>query len=272
MDMSELFRKNITDEERSLLSSREITKSTADKIREDESGLSDEKKNKFIAVINELVSKVRQYNKIVNIHGNMSHDMHSRNMMTGQVSRSGVQRFLSWHRAYLLEFEALLQSVDASVTIPYWNWTKTEIFPSWLDRLLPEGLVDLEGTQIPVKRTISVNDSLPNPAETKVGITDNTTFTDFTLFLEGARPYGAHNQVHNYVGGTMGTMYSPADPIFWMHHAECDRLWHIWQLAHAEEHASLIGNKAVMDPWQYRYKDLVDISALGYSYESVEIG
>ena len=33
-----------------------------------------------------------------------------------------------------------------------------------------------------------------------------------------------HNTVHGWVGGQMGNYCSPADPIFWMHHAMIDRL------------------------------------------------
>ncbi|KAF8638949.1 hypothetical protein AX16_010423 [Volvariella volvacea WC 439] len=34
--------------------------------------------------------------------------------------------FLPWHRQLLLEFEAALQAVDPSVTLPYWDWTDRE--------------------------------------------------------------------------------------------------------------------------------------------------
>jgi len=65
MDMSELFRKSITDEERIFLSGREISEDSITNIREDENDLSDEKKSNFIEAINSLVQNERQYNKIV---------------------------------------------------------------------------------------------------------------------------------------------------------------------------------------------------------------
>lgn len=271
MKMLELLKKNFADEERILLSVREVPESVPTRMRKDEAELSDEEKSKFVNAIENLVAN-GGYNQIVNSHGNMSHDMHGRNMMTGQFSRTGVQRFLAWHRAYLLEFEKLLQTIDAEITIPYWNWSKSQRFPSWLESLMPSGLINRNGDLYDVERETGANGSLPNLNDIKTGMTSHPTFTDFTLFIEGWRPYGAHNQVHVYMGGTMGTMYSPADPIFWLHHAECDRLWHIWQLTHAEEHASLIGNSAVMDPWQYRYKDVADVNKLDYGYQSLEVG
>jgi tyrosinase len=39
-----------------------------------------------------------------------------------------------------------------------------------------------------------------------------------------------HNPVHNLIGGIMATMQSPQDPIFYLHHANIDRLTHAWAL------------------------------------------
>ena len=42
-----------------------------------------------------------------------------------------------------------------------------------------------------------------------------------------------HNWVHVDVGGDFGEMRSPAtagrDPIFWLHHANIDRIWEMWR-------------------------------------------
>jgi len=38
-----------------------------------------------------------------------------------------------------------------------------------------------------------------------------------------------HNAGHRFVGGHMGGSFSPNDPIFWMHHANVDRIWAQWQ-------------------------------------------
>ena len=42
---------------------------------------------------------------------------------------------------------------------------------------------------------------------------------------------GPHNNIHNAVGGGPGLMselLAPVDPIFWLHHANVDRLWDLW--------------------------------------------
>jgi tyrosinase len=195
--------------------------------------------------------------------------MHGR--MHGRVSASGVQRFLPWHRAYLLELEKELKNINPSIEIPYWQWCKNRNFPHWLNDLIPHGMRNRNGQLYNVIRNIGVDEtSLPtiNSIENILKISD---YTSFTLALEGWQPYGAHNQVHVFVGGTMGEMQSPADPIFWLHHAEIDRIWAIWQTNHANGHPSLIGQKAVMDPWTYRYKDLTLLTELGYIYEENQL-
>lgn len=59
---------------------------------------------------------------------------------------------------------------------------------------------------------------------------------------------------------------APCDPVFWMHHAEIDRLWSVWQASHAGQNPPLAGAAAVMDPWSETEVDTRDIEALGYTY------
>ena len=54
-----------------------------------------------------------------------------------------------------------------------------------------------------------------------------TTFREFRTTLEaGPR---LHNFGHNWIGGSMNMMSSPQDPVFFLHHANVDRLWALWQ-------------------------------------------
>jgi tyrosinase len=53
----------------------------------------------------------------------------------------------------------------------------------------------------------------------------------FWVFWEALEQgWRTHNAAHNVVGGHMAGDFSPNDPIFWLHHAQVDRLWHLWQL------------------------------------------
>lgn len=53
----------------------------------------------------------------------------------------------------------------------------------------------------------------------------------FWLILEqGIRQLPeTHNAGHRFIGGHMGGAFSPNDPIFWLHHANVDRIWDAWQ-------------------------------------------
>jgi len=96
-----------------------------------------------------------------------------------------------------------------------------------------------------------------------------------------------HNRVHLWVGGavgdgdTCGTIVlnsSPNDPVFWLHHANVDRLWSKWLAIHGEVYVPVSGAhyghnlNDLMWPY-YRYgnfvtpKDLLSDVRLGYRYE-----
>lgn len=40
---------------------------------------------------------------------------------------------------------------------------------------------------------------------------------------------GPHGAIHSAVGGDLGPATSPNDPVFFLHHAQIDRLWWLWQ-------------------------------------------
>jgi len=52
------------------------------------------------------------------------------------------------------------------------------------------------------------------------------SYSEFRRKLESST---AHVAPHFFVGGHMGAMHSPADPFFWMHHAQVDKVWRDWQ-------------------------------------------
>jgi len=90
---------------------------------------------------------------------------------------------------------------------------------------------------------------LPTPAEVNATLSisvydgapwsDKPTLATFRNQTEGwhvpagsTLSVGMHNLVHIWVGGPNGTMQpstSPNDPVFFLHHANVDRLWAMWQ-------------------------------------------
>ena len=62
--------------------------------------------------MNEYPLDIRNYNSWAKTHGDSC--------------QHGWEQFLPWHRAYLYEFELLLQDFVPNVTLPYWNWVQPE--------------------------------------------------------------------------------------------------------------------------------------------------
>ena len=219
--------------------------------RRDQASLSDLEHQRFLCAFNTLNSN-GTLGALVDIHGVPAHLPHT------------TQRFLPWHRIYLLKFEQALQSIHPDVTLPYWDWTKAaeQSVPPWLQGFTPTVVTPTQ--TINVIRFPQSSASLATIASNTPTALAQTDFTSFTSQLQGI-----HNSVHVWVGGSMGSVpTAPADPIFWMHHANIDRLWWVWQTSPqgAGKNPILSGAAAVMDPWPNTEPDTRDITALGYKY------
>lgn len=138
----------------------------------------------------------------------------------------GVPYFLAWHRGYILQFEQKIRELsrDPNFSLPYWNYFTDPNIPSEFTNPSP-------GNPLYVKRT-----------NTNVSNALGYDFTDpywkqlprnWPTPMEPKVESVPHNQVHNIIGGFMPTLQSPQDPIFWLHHANIDRLWCAWVKAGA---------------------------------------
>ncbi len=150
--------------------------------------------------------------------------------------------FLSWHRAYLLEMENALRTIRCNVTLPYWNWSSGPTTgipaacatPTYEDRngsTVPNPLysgpktASLGGGQTSRRGDISTT-SFADIATTAQNAMAALNYPDFISLLNSA-----HGSVHVRVSGDMSSVGSAGfDPIFWLHHANVDRLWAQWQL------------------------------------------
>lgn len=214
--------------------------------RPDHRTLTVDQQDRFLNAFSQI-NMMNALGPLVDIHANATHQMHSN------------PRFLPWHRIYLLRMEELLQAVDPTVCLPYWDSSSEQAFPSWLVGFTPT--VNLMGGPHVVNRNIGAFATLPDDTAV-AGAMANGTFGSFAPALEGI-----HNSGHVWVGGTMGgVVTAPADPAFWMHHAEIDRIWAEWQAANPGQHPALAGPAAIMDPWPEDEVATRDITALGYTY------
>src|SRR5262249_16298089 len=132
----------------------------------------------------------------------------------------GTPHFFDWHRAYLLYFERICQKLtgNSKFGLPYWNWNQNpDIHPAFLDQA---SVLFLART-----RTSMSGNSAISTAELDPIFLDPNFFT-FAQQID-ATP---HNNVHTFVGQTMGTGGSASDPLFWVHHCMVDYCWAKWNI------------------------------------------
>ena len=140
--------------------------------------------------------------------------------------RHNTIHFLAWHRGYLYYFERILRqaSGDASLCLPYWNWATLPVVPEPFrlpaspSNALYDDTRDMnDGSALDP----TVNLDLANAL-------DQTSFNDilgFSPLFEGS----PHGRVHIAVNGNMSAFETAGrDPIFWLHHANIDRVWDEW--------------------------------------------
>jgi tyrosinase len=240
-------------------------------VRKSAEALSDDEQRVFKNAITKAIAD-GTYSRLVQIHADMNHDMHTMSQMPGS---QGTMRFLPWHRLYLINFEQAMRSFEPTFAVPHWRWVDRAAIPAWLNSFTPSGVVDAQGGPILITRDPGGNPdvpSLPTLDDVQSNIMNQTEYLPFTLALEGAQPFGAHNQVHVWFNGTMSVVpTAPADPMFWMHHAEIDRIWAIWAAANPGQQPTLDGANATLDPWPETFKDVLSMQDGDYSYSYDDI-
>lgn len=131
--------------------------------------------------------------------------------------------FLAWHRGYLyyLDQQIRLISGDPGFTMPYWDWfTNPHIPTDFTDQA--------SGNPLYCPR---LNTNVYSALDLSPWASTTVNFQRGTVnSFEEKFETAPHNPVHNIIGNAMATMQSPHDPIFYLHHANVDRLWHAWAL------------------------------------------
>lgn len=146
----------------------------------------------------------------------------------------GTLYFLPWHRFYMHYFERTLrkQSGDPTFAVPYWNYFDNYV-PAKKGIAIPPLVTAIKSTLYNQWRTPGLNQRTTLMDADSADATQAFAFTDFTHFsnqLQG-QPHGA---MHCAVGSgcTMPDIglvpIAGADPLFYMHHANIDRLWQCW--------------------------------------------
>ncbi|KAF8155716.1 tyrosinase [Crassisporium funariophilum] len=84
--------------------------------------------------------------------------------------------------------------------------------------------------------------------------TKSSTYELFRIELEGA-PVTPHHKMHDgghlAIGGEMSNFYSsPGDPLFYLHHANLDRIWWNWQMMLPSRMYEMTGRSTPRPPFQ----------------------
>jgi tyrosinase len=172
-----------------------------------------------------------------------------RNMHTAVSSPQAhfAPGFLPWHRAYLLDLERAFQSIDPSVTLPYWRFDKGASNLFTLDFIgVPDqlGTVQFSATNpLQFWKTDGVqginrrplNGWNPNTQGGPGIITETQTLalgTQYPAFR--TMEMNPHGQAHTRWSGFIFQIPTAAkDPLFFLLHCNVDRLWAKWQRANS---------------------------------------
>ncbi|CAB9505659.1 Hemocyanin, beta-C chain unit [Seminavis robusta] len=157
--------------------------------------------------------------------------------LTGGAAHN-VPAFLPWHRYYLWVFEQQLQRASGTcVTVPFWDWERPDSLETvfrggtfgsqngggCVDSGVSQGWnSQVEGC---LRREFNRRWTFSRDVEVLSRITNSNNFASFSVELEGA----PHASVHQFIGGQMRNTFSSEDPLFWLHHANVDRIWALWQ-------------------------------------------
>ena len=195
-----------------------------------------------------------RYGAFVDVHVRAM-NMSMSSMSWGVHSMSGMpgKNFLAWHRRFILRLEQQLQAINPTVSLPYWNTVTHPNIPAPLNTTAFRTSWGLIRNWNPV--------FLPSAMQFQ-SVMLRTDFAGFQFELERV-----HGGVHNAVGGQMAQTNSPADPLFWLHHANIDRIWSAWQATPNGANPGNLNETLKPSPIiQGKVQAHLNINTLGYSY------
>jgi tyrosinase len=206
------------------------------RVRKDAQTLTFAERNRFLSALARLNERGTYQNY---------RDMHLANTSEEAHGRDG---FLPWHRGFLLDLERELQAIDPSVALPYWRFDqpaprvfsqsfmgRTEIAAGAV-RFTPSNPLVLFATdgQIGVVRR-PIFDPQLEPARSVVGpvLAEQSVVPDQRGYTELRRPreLNPHGRAHVSfdIGFITQIREAVRDPLFFLLHANVDRLWAKWQ-------------------------------------------
>jgi len=201
-------------------------------------------------------STTERYEELIAMHGRISNPEYFK------IHDTSLS-FFHWHRWYILEFENMLRTHVPDITVPIWQWELDNLDES--DTVMWGNLTEQNCDDNCVKGGIF--ESLPIPQKydetTKIGhryksevcferlsqleqcrqsrrtfptLLEVESVLSIDDYAEFSRTLWQYNGVtHCAVGGLMCGQNSPYDPLFFMQHANFDKMWNQWQKSHPED-------------------------------------
>jgi tyrosinase len=210
------------------------TKALMVRIRKNANNLTEGERNRFLSALATLNDR------------GMGRFSDFRNMHTSAADPEAHGRagFLPWHRAYVLDLERELQRIDPSVALPYWKFD--EPAPKLFTRAFL-GVPNTVGTvqfdpgnplefwvtdqalgivRMPRFNTNTSQAGGRNEAATLLLGGAGNLYTSFRDVME----LNPHGSAHTSFRGFISRIATAAkDPLFFLLHANVDRLWAKWQ-------------------------------------------
>ncbi|WP_343604842.1 tyrosinase family protein [Fluviicola sp.] len=208
--------------------------------------------------------------------------------------------FLPWHRMYLAYFEQIVAQAVADLggptdwALPFWDYSEISN-PERLD--IPAAFTTPNDDSNPLwmpgrNNQVKAADTVLTALDIDFYTTLSNGMTGFggpvTTFHHGGGYSGGleslpHNKIHVDIGGAMGDPDTAGlDPIFWLHHANIDRLWQVWLNLGGNRHNptksdwldfSFDFHDKDRKPVVIQNKDVLDTRKVlsGYTYQGVPV-
>ncbi len=179
-------------------------------------------------------------------------DMHVENTLD---EAHGFAGFLPWHRAYLLDLERELQNLNPRVSLPYWRFDKpapnlfskdfmgvsdpngtVQFTPGHhLEKWFTDGVPGIVRAPLfntsQMQATGLLGDVISEDDTLVIGRPNHKLYSSFRQ-MEG-QPHGAaHLSFARPVSSISQAKEAARDPLFFLLHANVDRLWALWQFSY----------------------------------------
>ncbi|KAJ1725702.1 hypothetical protein LPJ53_000181 [Coemansia erecta] len=160
----------------------------------------------------------------------------------------GCEIFFPFHRRFLRDFESVGQQYDPQFFLPYWDEMRDYANPA-ASTILSANYIGTNGkgsdSCVQDGNVANWKMTYPNSHCLRRQYNNGSTISAWyspeymqsilsrSTAMSQLRPaieYSIHGSVHLALGGDMVMDWSPNDFAFWLHHANIDRLWFVWQM------------------------------------------